>query len=206
MPIPQSIASYVSRELTGILSLIAVAAYDIGSSPPEPSERIPLIVLHLLFFICFVAFDAINLWRPINGNVALTIFVAIQLLLIYFDSNPTTQIILLFVLSAYAHEALPARNANLWIFGFGIASMIGFSLLIDNFVMGSLIGLGALGGYVFIWRGSTQPPQQPKMHAPKANAFCIELQAAHEQLKLYAHEAEVLAATEERNRVAREIA
>lgn len=204
MPIPQSVVSYVTREMTGILCLIAVAAYDIGSSSPELSSRIPLIVLYLLFLLCFTTFDAINLWHPINGNVALAILVGIQLLLIYFDSSPTAQIILLFVLSAYAHEALPARNANLWIIGFGIASMIGFSLLIGNVVMGSLIGLGSLGGFVYIGAAARNRRSAEEARA-ESQRLLQELQAAHEQLQVYAHEAEVLAATEERNRVAREL-
>jgi signal transduction histidine kinase len=204
MPIPQSVASYVTRELTGIVSLIAVAAYDIGSSSPELATRIPLIILYLLFIICFISLDAINLRRPVSGNVALAVLAGIQLLLIYFDSSPTAQIILLFVLSAYAHEALPARNANLWIIGFGIASMIGFSILTNNAIMGSLIGLGALGGYVYIGAAARNRRSAEEARA-ESQRLLQELQAAHEQLKIHAHEAEVLAATEERNRVAREL-
>src|SRR5687768_10768293 len=107
--LPPRIANYVARELTGILSLIAVAALDIGSSPPDPSVRIPLVVLHMLFFACFVGFDLLQSWRAttISGHVALSIFTIIQLLMVWIGSNPTTQIVLLFVQSVYAHETLP---------------------------------------------------------------------------------------------------
>ncbi len=181
-----------------------MAAFDIGSSSPELSERLPLILLHACFFICFVGFDVLNRWLPISGHMALATFSTLQLLLIWFGSNPTTQIILLFVQSAYAHEVLPEFPANLWIFGYGIGSMIGFSILTENPVMGSLIGLGSLGGYAYIG-GATQNRRAAEAARAESQRLLQELQVAHEQLQHHAHEAEVLAAAEERNRVAREL-
>jgi signal transduction histidine kinase len=204
IPIPQSIASYISRELTGILSLIAVAAFDIGSSSPEPERRIPLIVLHLLFLTCFIGFDIVNLRLPVSPHFALVTFVVLQLLLIWFGSNPTAQIVLLFVLSAYAHETLPEFPANLWIISLGIAAMIGFSFLMHNPLMGSLVGLGVLGGLAFVGNAARNRRVAEEARA-ESQRLLQELQVAHEQLKRHAHEAEVLAATEERNRLAREL-
>lgn len=204
MPTPPSLATYMARELMALLALVAVAIYDVFSSPPEPAIRLPLILLHALFFIGFVSIDLINLRLPISGHMALVILVTIQLLLIWFGSDVTTQIVMLFVLSAYAHEALPATPANLWILGFGIATMIGFSLLINDIFLGSLIGLGVLGGYSFIGHAARNRRVAEDARA-ESQRLLHELQVAHEQLKRHAHEAEVLAAAEERNHLAREL-
>jgi signal transduction histidine kinase len=194
------------RELTGILSLIAVAAFDIVSSPADPAVRIPLIVLHLLFFACFVGFDLLNSPRvkPINGHVALCIFAFLTLLLFALGSNPTTLIVLFFVQSAFAHETLPEFPANMWVLAYGVASMIVFGLLTDTPVMGAFIGLGCLGGYAFVG-GASRNRRAAEAARAESQRLLQELQTAHDQLKLHAHEAEVLAAAEERNRVAREL-
>lgn len=204
IPIPQSLAAYAKSELIGILSLIAIAIYDVWNSPPGLAARAPLIALHILFFITFLSIDFINLRRPISGHFALALFLALQILLFIFGSSPTAQTIIFFVLSGYAHEALPRNHANMWILAYGLITMLGFSLLMHDVQFGILIGLCSLGGYAFIGNASRNR-RDAEAARTESQRLLHELQIAHEQLKRHAHKAEILAAAEERNRLAREL-
>jgi signal transduction histidine kinase len=201
---PKIVADYIVRDLTGLLSLVAVAAFDVGSSPAGSGTRFQLLALHSLLFVCFVGLGIIVRWRPISGHLILSIFVAIQLLLVYVGSNATTQIALCFMFSAYAHEVLDDVTAYFWVIGFGVATMVGFSLLTGNPVLGILTGLGTLGGYLFIGNAARNR-RIAEAAREESQRLLHELEAAHEQLKYHAHEAEALAAAEERNRLAREL-
>jgi signal transduction histidine kinase len=163
-----------------------------------------LLVLYLFYFATFFGCGLLITKVRLSGHLILALFVALQLLLIRFDSNPTAQVILLFVLSVTAHEMLPEFQANLWVVGFGIAAMIGFGLLTANPVLGALIGLGAFGGFSYL--GSAARSRRVAEAARAESQHLLqELQVAHAQLQAHAHEAQMLAATEERNRVAREL-
>ena len=188
----------------GLLALVTVAVFDIVTSP-APS-RATLLALHLLFFLCYILPDLIHLlWRrSINGHLVLSVFVAIQLLMVAAGSDVTAQIVILFVMSAYAHESLDGLAAYLWVVGFGVASMFGFSYLWQNAAMGTLVGIGTLGGYLFVGSAARNRRAAEAARA-ESQRLLQELQIAHEQLKRHAHKAEELAAAEERNRLAREL-
>lgn len=204
IPLPTSFATYAKSELIGILSLVAIAIYDVWSSPPGLAARAPLIILHTIFFITFIAIDFINLRRPLSGHFALTLFLALQILLFTFGSSPTAQTIIFFVLSGYAHESLPRKHADMWILAYGIITMVGFAILTNDTQFGILIGLCSFGGYAFIGNASRNRRDAEAARA-ESQRLLQELQIAHQQLQRYAHEAEILAAAEERNRLAREL-
>ena len=111
--------------------------------------------------------------------------------------------LLFFILSVVAMLMFPPRLALLWIAVFAIITGINF---ISS--MGWWDGLEILFpftcGYVFVGT-FTNALYRARAEKLKSEKLFIELQAAHQDLQTYAAQVEILAASEERNRLAREM-
>lgn len=158
---------------------------------------------YLLAFGVVMAFFIYTETRPWLPHL----YFAIQLTLvlqIYFLSPENTEHVqtLLFVLSAQSMLFLPLYWGFAWVMVFFVAAMQGLLNAIgwENW----LLALPMLGGYLFFasFGAALQQANNARRHNEELLA---QLQQSHEQLKAYTTQAEELAVSEERNRLAREM-
>ncbi len=96
------------------------------------------------------------------------------------------------------------REAYGWIVLFGLCTIGMLASIMDPAMSGVLTGLAALGGYFFL--GFAASAQRRAEHAnDESQRLLNELQVAHHQLRQQAMQAEELAISRERNRLAREV-
>lgn len=195
------IAHLLVRNLTGILTVAALATFDLNVGTPGWTMR---LAFYALILVAMITVEIMAHRHPISGHLALGAFSLLTLGLILNHANPTAVIVLFFVYSVYAQEIMASRPAYAWTVAFGLITMVYFTLLQDSLLQGVMTGLTGLGGYLFI--GSAARNRQLAEDAQAESLRLLqELQTAHDELTHYAREAEYLAAAEERNCLAREL-
>jgi len=110
--------------------------------------------------------------------------------------------ILFFVLSAQSMLFLPIRTAVFWIVAFSIISISGYMILFD--ITEHLGMLTVIGGFLFFGTFGAAL-RQSNQARQESQRLLAELRAANDQLRAYTRQAEQLAVSEERNRLAREM-
>jgi signal transduction histidine kinase len=123
--------------------------------------------------------------------------------MLFLGTFPWVFFILPFILSAQAMMLFPQRIGYLWLLVFLVLTAAG---LVSN--EGGLEGLVVLpiygGGYYFFASFANQTAQAETARR-ESQRLLEELRRAHAQLQAYAAQAEVLAVSQERNRLAREM-
>lgn len=136
-------------------------------------------------------------------NLHMTLLALIPVLFIVLEINGWAAVLMFFILSAIVMYHLPSTNGYIWICGFGLFLLILYSTIWAD--IGSIfVAIGTFTGFLFIGNSA-----RSQLEALQANAestrLLAELQDAHQQLQEQATQAEELAASEERNRLAREV-
>ena len=144
--------------------------------------------------------------RRLGGYIQLYLIcqTCITLLLLLFPTSPDFLAALFIPLIAQAMRSLPQKMGLAWISAF-ILIMAGV-FLYHNGLSRSALSLISIYTAVYLFVGAyvTLTRQAEAAHR-KSEALREDLQAAYEQLQTYAAQAEVLTATQERARLAREL-
>lgn len=188
------------QDIAGVLALIvaiSISLLDHGSS-----WRLMLSVLLTSLYVLITWFMETDdlLWLR-NGKIA--ILAAIPSTLIFLGIGGWAAILMFFVLSATVMYNVPPRVGYTWICVFGLIVVFIYATVWSD--IGSMLtGLGTFAGFMFF--GSATESQLKAIEASKESQRLLdELQKAHRQLQEQASQAEELAATNERNRLAREV-
>jgi signal transduction histidine kinase len=191
-----------NRSLRLPLILAMIALFIAGLLEiTDPSERLIATVLLAAFaIILFTPF----FWhsRPIWVHAGLAVESALAAALLTLRPGWNFFPILFFLLSPMAMIYLTVRAGLIWI---GLFTLItGSVLCLINGPIGLAFLLPYAAGYVFfaIFGRMTVEAEHNRLHAEQLLA---ELQAAHQQLQVYATQVEELAIAQERNRIAREM-
>lgn len=193
-------------DLAGLMTILSITGFTFFSYSPEDNRR--WLALGLL--VAFTFFQLLDSKRFICGrehllpHLLLAILAVINLGLFWSDAEPLSVVILFFVLSVHAMEALPTRNAYGWIVLFGLCTIGMLASIMDPAVFGVLNGLGALGGYFFLGFAANAQRRAERAN-DESQRLLNELQVAHRQLRQQAMQAEELAISRERNWLAREV-
>lgn len=150
--------------------------------------------------MCFFLYTEARPWLPhLYLGTQLALVLQIYYLAPEYSNHVQT---LLFVLSAQSMLFLPLYWGFAWVVILFLAATHGLINLLgwENWLM----ALPALGGYLFF--ASFGAALRQANNARRYNEELLaQLQASHEQLKAYTAQAEELAVSEERNRLAREM-
>ena len=145
---------------------------------------------------------------PINflsrrPNLYLTVQTGLVLGLLLLPPQIQTWAVLYILLSAQAMLLLPQRIGFLWIGLFTLA--VGAGLVYGGGWIDGLIRVPLFGGGYFFFGTFAAATVRSEADRQRSEALLAELEDAHRRLKDYAAQAEELAATEERSRLAREL-
>lgn len=191
-------------QVIGILSVVALTAPSIWIAFIESyPNRWALTGVLLAFFTLFLLDDEICSLHPraAYGYMAVqTVLVLSALLLLpgfgWF-------IILYYVLSAEAMLLFSRREGAVWVLIFVLVSAA-YLLFTAEWQDALLSLLVYLAGFLFFAAFSYQTAEAVRARR-ESEHLLAELQAAHDQLQAYAAQAEYLAISKERNRLAREV-
>ena len=157
----------------------------------------------LVVFALLITTALFTVERPLLANL----YLAIQtvLIIIGFTSVPEQAHniqILFFILSAQAMLILPIKIAGLWIIAYSVITVVGGGLIFGWALM--LQRMASVGGYIFF--GLFGAMQRRSIAAQQESQRLLgELQETYEQLQVASKQAQQLAVSEERNRLAREL-
>lgn len=190
--------------LSGVLTTLAVAVpslYDYFSTTHEYRW----IALGLYFMIVF--FVAVRQFAFVDSPLPASIYIAIQTVLVVsllaLPPHHPYVVILFFVLSAEATTLLYNRGGYYWILLFALITTF-FIFLIEGSQAALYSAPIYIGGFFFfgVFAASTARAEAAQK---ESQILLQELREAHEKLQVYAAQAEELAVSEERNRLAREM-
>lgn len=188
-------------DIAGILALLV--AVGIGFFTYDLSDfRLWLSVVLAMVYLMLtwgIEFDELGWLR----NLKIGLLALIPLTLILLGVNGWAAILMLFVLCATVMYTLPERNGYIWI---GILCL--FIVLVYLTIWADdgdlFVAFGTVAGFLFI--GSAASGQVKALEAEQKSRHLLQqLQNAHQQLQERADQAEELAITNERNRLAREV-
>lgn len=188
-------------DVAGVLALtVAVGLgfldHDLGDFRLWLSVVLAALYLFLTWGIEFVE----TLWL---SNLKIGLLMLIPLTLILVGINGFTAVLMFFVLSATVMYTLPERNGYIWL---GILGLIIILVYITVWADHGnvLTSIGTVAGILFV--GSAASSQVKAIEAEiESRRLLNELEHAHQQLQNQAAQAEELAITNERNRLAREV-
>ncbi len=193
-------------DIAGLMTILSITGFTFFSYAPEDDRRWLALGLLVVFTVLqlldtkHVAFGP----EPLIDHLVLAILTLINLSLFWSAAEPLSVVILFFIISVHAMESLPARTAYGWIVLLGLGTIVMLASIMQPPVLGVLNGLGTLGGYFFL--GSAANAQRRAERAStESQQLLDELQVAHRQLREQAMQAEELAVSRERNRLAREV-
>jgi signal transduction histidine kinase len=189
-------------DIAGIVSLLAVATYIFTVYDSTDNRRWwGLLAMGIFTALQFVADQ--NSPQFIR-RLQMIAFNLITVWLFFLEAPMTGIIILFFIISATGTEISGQKEGIIWVVIAGILTLVYLINAIGSFWWGFINGIGAIGGYLFI--GSAAAAQiRAENAAIESDRLLHELQQAHQQLQIYAAQAEELAVAEERNRLAREV-
>ncbi len=193
-------------DLAGLMTIVSITGFTFFSYAAEDDRRwLALGLLAIFAILQLLDTDHVAFGRvPLVDHLVLAALVIINLSLFWSAAEPLAVVILFFIISAHGMQSLPARPAYVWIALCGFCTIGMLAALMQPAVLGVLNGLGALGGYLFL--GMAANAQRRAEHASaESQRLLEELQMAHRQLREQATQAEELAISRERNRLAREV-
>lgn len=184
-------------QLVAMLALMIVGLLEIA----DPDER--TIAAGLMVVFCAVLFIPI-FWhgRAVWVHAGLAVESLLAAVLLTLNPGWNFFPILFFLLAPMGMIHLPVKAGLVWICLFTLIT--GVVLFQVNGLVGLAYLLPYAAGYVFfgIFGWITVESERNRV---KAEKLLAELQAAHEQLQVYAVQVEELSITRERNRIAREM-
>ncbi len=192
-------------DLVGYLTWLGIAGLGIWSHFADMHPNRWLVTGLLLAFggllvVADLGIGELHPWAPYLYMGAQTALVGSML---FLGGFPWVFFILPFILSAQAMMLFPQRVGYLWLLIFLVLTASG---LVSS--QGGLDGLAVLpiygGGYYFFASFANQTAQAETARK-ESQRLLEELRSAHSQLQAYAAQAEVLAVSQERNRLAREM-
>ncbi len=133
--------------------------------------------------------------------IAMTVIITVIFLI---GEDVFAVIVLFFIVSVTAMQALQDNRGLVWIVAFALLTALFVWWISGDFVLSLINGVSTFGGYLFIGNAAVAQVRAERAQA-ESERLNVELQAANEQLRLQAHQAEELAAAEERNRLARDV-
>lgn len=195
---PMSISAFVVTAAITVLCLVIF----LGGDHPYGAVGIALIAaFDLLVLLPDRALGGIKERAPhLAMAIAATLVFVITLLP---PANPWF-VVLFFVLSPTAMLSFPRQAGYAWIGIFSALTVIAFWIAGQGSLGMLLTAPIYMAGYFFFAAFATQTALANAAQAESARLLA-ELQQAHERLQAYAAQAEALAVSEERNRMAREM-
>ncbi|MDH3602437.1 MAG: histidine kinase, partial [Candidatus Tectomicrobia bacterium] len=193
-------------DIAGLMTILSITGFTFFSFPPQDQRR--WVALGLL--VVFTLVQLLDIQPAKTGrqhrasHLILAFLVVINMGLFWSNANPLSVVILFFVLSVHAMETLPTRLAFSWIGLFGLCTISMLATVMQPAFIGMLNGMGALGGYCFLGLAANAQRRAEQAHE-ESQRLLNELQVAHRQLREQANQAEELAISRERNRLARDV-
>lgn len=197
---------------SGDIALVAVSVVGLGTTLVSNLElnRDPLglaLVVFLIFLFTLIGLHGRNLVERINTLLAKLVFYLVESILIVALSLLTSGSTLIMILPL-AGIAVPFFRTNLAISlaGLYLGILTALLLVLLNSTITTVIQatLSICSGLIFVIL-ITRIAFQAQENKREVERLASELRLAYEQLREYAMQAEELATTKERNRVAREI-
>ena len=189
---------------SGLLAALAVATpslYDHFKIKNE-YQWIALGLFFVFIFLLAVREHAVA-QRLLAGRVYLTLQTILVLSLLSLPPNHEFIVILFFILSAEATTIDPGKKSYLWIVFFTIVTTIVFFIL-EGF-QAAIYSLPIYAGGYFFFGAFSASAARAEIARAESQSLLEDLRMAHEKLQRYAAQAEELAVSEERNRLAREM-
>ena len=190
--------------LVGVLTTLAVAIPSLYDYFNEAHEY-RWIALGLYFMLVF--FLAVREYAlaetPLLSNLYLSIQTILIVSLLILPPQQEFIIILFFVLSAEATSLQPNRTGYLWIALFVLIT--GLALFIFVGSNATLASLPIYAGGYFFFGAFSASATRAEAAQKESQTLLQELREAHKKLQIYTAQAEELAVSEERNRLAREM-
>lgn len=188
------------QDIAGVFALvvaITISMLDYGTI----GQLILSVILTGLYVLITWFMETDDLLWLRNSKIA--VLAAIPSTLIFLGIGGWAAILMFFVLSATVMYNVPSRIGYAWICVFGLIVVVIYATVWSD--IGSMLtGLGTFAGFMFF--GSATQSQLKAIDANEESQRLLgELQKAHQQLQEQASQAEELAATNERNRLAREV-
>jgi signal transduction histidine kinase len=192
--------------LLGVAYLTTAAIYVaflVGTPDlQDPGTWLPMTILFALFVLSIYLFSTSfeRFWR----RLAILLFqIALVVVIVIVGQGADFLPILYFIVVPMAYLSFDFIQAS------GLALLCLVTLLLAYLVVANASDAWAIllpygGGFAFFAAVSTALIQQQK-DKQRAEQLLAELEDAHQQLRAYAAQVEVLAVAEERNRLAREI-
>ncbi len=195
---PMAISAYVVIAALTVLSL----AVFLGGDHPYGAAGVALVVaFDLLVLLPDRALGGIKERAPhLSMAAAATLVIAIVLLP---PANPWF-VVLFFVLCPTAMLSFPRQAGYAWIGVFSALTVVAFWIADQGSLEMLLTAPIYIAGYFFFAAFATQTVLANAAQA-ESQRLLGELQEAHTRLQAYAAQAETLAVSEERNRMAREM-
>ncbi len=200
-----TIPEYFSiRNLSGLLTALAVSIPSLIDYFRDGSEyRWVVLGLYFIFIFFLVIREYVLVQSPLPSSLYLGIQTIIIISLLSLPPHHEFVIILFFILSAEATTLQPNRNGYLWIIAFTFITMA--SLFFLGGGAAALYGFPIYaGGFIFFGAFSASAARAEAARQ-ESQTLLQELREAHTKLQQYAAQAERLAVSEERNRLAREM-
>ncbi|MBV7334046.1 sensor histidine kinase [Chloroflexi bacterium TSY] len=186
---------HISLMALSIMAILAVYQYSAG----DIRRWVALTIMVTFAYGIWWLKCGPVLWKQ---NVRIAILALMPLMLEWLNVDGFTVVIMYFILSSGVMEMLPPRLGYLWICFFGLLTVGLYFHWIG--LDGLLNAVGTFAGYLFF--GSTSETAKRAAEASRESRRLLgELQEAHRELQERASQAEELAASEERNRLAREV-
>lgn len=140
---------------------------------------------------------------PWLRNFKIALLTSVPVSFILLGINGWGAVLMFFILSALVMYQLPSTWGYFWICGFGLFTIVIYATIWAD--IGSIFAaIGTFAGFLFF--GSAAEAQLKAMRASaESRRLLQELQDAHRRLQAQAAQAEELAASQERNRLAREV-
>ncbi|MBT3338203.1 MAG: sensor histidine kinase [Anaerolineae bacterium] len=190
--------------LSSVLTALAVAIPSLFDYFKEAHEY-RWIALGLYFIFAF--FAAVRQYALVQSPLPSRLYLGIQTIIVVsllaLPPHHQYVIILFFILSAEATTLQPNRNGYLWIFLFVFITTFALFLLEGSQAVLYSLPIYA-GGYVFFGVFAASAARAEAARA-ESQTLLQDLREAHLKLQTYAAQAERLAVSEERNRLAREM-
>lgn len=187
--------------LAAYLTLGAVMVVGVMTISSD-RDRVVAIILGILSAITMY-FAPEDDAPPRHAHIYLAIQTLFVTRLLFLVMNWSVFSILFFVFSAQAMMMLPAKQGYIWIAVFTLITGASF-LRIEGLLEGFLSILTFGGGFLFFGI-SGKATKDAHNERAKSQYLYEELQKTHQELQEYVLQAEELAVSEERNRLAREM-
>ena len=191
----------ISYYLTTFAVGIAGIALAVSDGQPGAVWIIALVCAYLFLAVINILPVVTRSRARIQGSLLAQSAIVSALVLLAPEMN--FFIIWFYILSVYAILTLPPRTAYAWMGGFAALTVI---LLIAalGWVSGLVSAVIYASGFAF-FLAFARMTRRAEEARQESDRLLRELQQAHRELQAYAAKAEVLAVSEERNRLAREM-